>query len=80
MPDLKTIKKRARFSWDVIGSLNVVKMGKGLWLFEFDNTKEAEKILEVGTRRMGGLSFLRNGLKKMVVSQREILRRWLGSY
>ena len=41
MPDLKTIKRKAWSSWEVIGSLNVVEMGKGLWLFKFDNTKEA---------------------------------------
>ena len=27
MPDLKTIKRRAWSSWEVIGSLNVVEMG-----------------------------------------------------
>ena len=70
MPDLKAIKRRAWSAWEVIGNLNVVEMGKGLWFFEFDNAKEAERILRVGTRRLGGfLSFLRNGLKKMDASQ-----------
>ena len=32
-------------------------MGKGLWLFEFENTKEAERILRDGSRRIGGFSF-----------------------
>ena len=76
MSDLKTIMRQAWSSWEVIGSLNVVEMGKGLWLFEFDNTKEAKRILKAGNRRIGVFSIF---LKKMDVSQREIFRRWLGS-
>ena len=65
MPDLKTIKRRAWSSWEVIGNLNVVEMRKGLWLFEFDNTKEAERILRVGNRRLGGFSiFLKKWTKE----------------
>ena len=54
MLDLKTMKRQAWSSWEVIGNLNVVEMGKGLWLFEFDNTKKVERILRVSTRRIGG--------------------------
>ena len=65
MPDLKAMKRQAWSSWEVIGSLNVVEMGKGLWLFEFENTKEAERILKVGTRRIGGFSiFLKKWVKE----------------
>ena len=65
MPDLKTIKRRAWSTWEVVGSLNVVEMGKGLWLFEFDKTKEAERILRFGTRRVGGFSiFLKKWAKE----------------
>ena len=40
-------------------------MGKGLWLFEFDKTKEAERILRFGTRRIGGFSiFLKEWAKE----------------
>ena len=65
MPDLKTIKRQAWSSWEVIRNLNVVEMGKGLWLLEFDNTKEAERILRVGNRRLGGFSiFLKKWTKE----------------
>ena len=40
-------------------------MGKGLWLFEFDNKNEAERILRVGTRNLGGFSiFLKKWAKE----------------
>ena len=54
MPDLKTIKRRAWPAWEVRGSLNVEEMGKVRWLFEFDNEKEAKRILRIGTRKLGG--------------------------
>ena len=63
MPNLKTIKRRAWSSWEVTGSLNVVEMGKGLWLFEFDNTKEAKRILRVGNKR-GFSIFLKKWTKE----------------
>ena len=53
LPDIKTLKRRMLSAWDLKGSLNVVEMGKGLWLFKFDSKKEAEKILRVGSRKMG---------------------------
>ena len=56
MQELKTIKRRVWYAWEVRGSLNVVEMGKGLWLFEFDNKKEAERILRGGIRNLGGFS------------------------
>ena len=67
MQELKIIKRRVWYTWEVRGNLNVVEMGKGLWLFEFNNTKEAERILRVGTRNLGVffLYFSRNGPKKM---------------
>ena len=65
MPDLKTVKRQAWSAWEVIGSLNVVEMGKGLWFFEFDNAKEAERILMVGTKRLEGFSiFLKKWTKE----------------
>ena len=65
MLDLKTMKRQAWSSWEVIGSLIFVEMGKGLWLFEFENTKEAKRILRDGTRRIGGFSiFLKKWAKK----------------
>ena len=65
MPDLKTIKRRAWSAWEVIGILNVVEMGKWLWFFEFDNAKEAERILRFGTRRIGDFSiFLKKWAKE----------------
>ena len=38
-------------AWDVKGSPNVVEMGKRLWIFKFDNKKEADRILMVGSRK-----------------------------
>ena len=40
-------------------------MGKGLWLFEFDNKNEVERVLWVGTRKLGGFSiFLKKWAKE----------------
>ena len=65
MQELKSIKRRVWYAWEVRGSLNVVKMGKGLWLFEFDNKNEAERILKVGIRKLGGFSiFLKKWAKE----------------
>ena len=65
MLDLKTIKRREWSSGEVIGNLNVVEVGKGLWLFEFDNTKEVARILRVSNRRLGSFSiFLKKWTKE----------------
>ena len=65
LQELKTIKRRVWCTWEVRGSLNVVEMGKGLWLFEIDNKKEAERILRGGTRNLGGFSiFLKKWAKE----------------
>ena len=60
-PDLKTIKRRVWSAWEVRGGLNVVE----LWLFEFDNAKEAKRILRGGTRKLWGFSiFLKKWTKE----------------
>ena len=58
MPNLKSLKRRLWASWDVSGALNVAELGRGLWMFEFESQKEAERILRCGFRRFGdfGLS------------------------
>ena len=33
-----------------------MEMGRGLWLFEFESTKEVERIFKEGTRMLGGFS------------------------
>ena len=55
-PDLKTLKRRAWISWEVSGSFNVAKMGRGLWFFELESTKEAERILRCSARKFGGFT------------------------
>ena len=51
IPDLKSLKRHVWTSWDVSGSLNVAELGRGLWMFEFESQKEAERILRRGSRR-----------------------------
>ena len=42
-----------------------MEMGKGLWLFKFDNKNEAERVLRVGIRNLGGFSiFLKKWAKE----------------
>ena len=54
--DTKTLKRRMWFAWDLKGNLNVVDLGKGMWIFEFDSKKEADRILRVGSRNLGNFS------------------------
>ena len=56
MPDLKTLQRRVWISWEVHGSFNMVEMGRGLSFFEFESSKEAERVLRCGTRKFGGFS------------------------
>ena len=56
MLELKTLKRPMWSAWDVKGNLSVVVMGKRLWLFKFDNKKEADRILKLGSRKMGNFS------------------------
>ena len=53
---MKTLKRRAWFSWEVSRSFNVVEMGRGLWFFEFKSPKEAKRVLRGDTRKVGGFS------------------------
>ena len=36
--------------------MNVIVLGKGMWLIEFDSKKEAERILREGLRNLGNFS------------------------
>ena len=54
MPDLKSLKLRVWQTWKVTGSLKVVELRRGLWLFGFESPNEARRILREGTGRFGG--------------------------
>ena len=55
IPDLKTLKYRARHTWKVTGRMKVEVLGRGLWLFGFGSPNEARRILREGTGSVGGL-------------------------
>ena len=53
----KTLKGRTWSAWELKGSLNVIILGKGMWLIEFDSKKEVDMILREGSRNLGNFSF-----------------------
>ena len=40
--------------WLVKEPFTMAKLGKGLWLFEFENKEETKRVLKFGRRRYGG--------------------------
>ena len=68
LSEVKSLKRRAWSAWKVKGRLNVVELERGLWLFEFETSRETKRILGNGTRRLGASPFsLKSGDKKKVV-------------
>ena len=53
----KTLKRKMWSAWELKGSLNVIVLGKGMWLIEFESKKEADRILREGLRNLGNFSF-----------------------
>ena len=47
-PLLSPLKERARYHWRLKGNLSLSSMGGALILFEFESTKEVERVLQEG--------------------------------
>ena len=56
MQHTKTLKRRMWFARELKGSLNVIILGKGIWLVEFNSKKEVYGILREGSRNLGNFS------------------------
>ena len=52
--DVETIRRWARFMWDLKGSLNVVWPGKKYLLFEFESSREVEWVIQFDRRSFRG--------------------------
>ena len=55
--EIKERMTKLECCWELKGSLNVIVLGKGMWLIEFDSKKEVERILREGSRNLGIFSF-----------------------
>ncbi|KAJ9685001.1 hypothetical protein PVL29_017147 [Vitis rotundifolia] len=52
LPELDFLKNWAYHTWLLKGRLNLVVLGRGLMLFEFELLSEAERVLAIGKRRV----------------------------
>ena len=54
IPEVGSVRRWAVSQWNSNEPFVVVKMGRGLWLFEFENREEVDCVLMFGRRRCGG--------------------------
>ena len=76
----KTLKRKMWSAWELKGSLNVIILGKGMWLIEFDSKKEANRILREGSRNLGNFSLFVEKWSEEVgcmTSREEAARAWV---
>ena len=53
IPEVDSMRRWAISQWSTNESFAVVKMGRGLWIFEFESKKEVDRVLMFGRRRFG---------------------------
>ena len=54
MPNMESVKKWGKVLWNMKGTFNVVQIGRGLFLLEFDSVKKVERVLKEGRRVITG--------------------------
>ena len=53
IPGVESVRRWARLQWNIKNYFAVVSLGRGLWLFEFENKEEVDRVLMFGKRRFG---------------------------
>ena len=57
IPGVESVRRWARLQWNIKSPFAVVNLGRGLWLFEFENKEEVDRVLMFGKRRFGNNLF-----------------------